>query len=193
MKPKTTKRIKSKKKQKNEKNLVNQCSECCCWFSCYNYNIHLTQCQILQDSLAMDIHQESYNPLNEMTKTALEQCSTTNIDFGCFTKRIDLKHNRRMERKTFDTQSVHQPEVETIHTKHNEINGDLYQIYEKAWTLFKTEAATAYRTNAFLQIQYIPFPPNTLDNDGLCVLFGLTPETPPNLKRDRIRRLFLRW
>ena len=132
-----TKKKKNQKKQKEQKcrkhrkndnalkTKQNQCPKCGNWFTLCNdiFNIHLTQCHILQQSLAMNIHQEEessssyYSPLHEMmtnatTKQRNQRQTGSNdhsykvADFGCFTERlsrIDLKRSSiRIEKKTFD-------------------------------------------------------------------------------------------
>jgi hypothetical protein len=214
-----------KKKEKSKKNAnnfkLNQCPHCDNWFPSANgvYDFHLIQCKTVQESITINIHQESYcskplrnkvMPLNQISK----QYSNSTVEFSCFTNRlsrIDLKHHCKGEKwnASINSASFHCPKLERNRKEDQENQGnkifntfaemnqetiyDSHQLFEKAWTLFEAAAATACNSKGNLQICHIPFPPSSLSVDGLCVFFGLDPGTSLDLKRARMRKLLIRW
>ncbi len=200
---------KKKKKNRNRNQLLNQCPHCSHWFSLSNdvYNIHLTQCKIVQESIAINIDQQESSSPNCPTRTERFRLS---FDDCINRNRYDIKHcygggtnntnvtnecagigikNKKSEGRDVNVE----PSTEVSEMVDSHGSEDLYQLHEKAWSLFETTAKSALRSKVNIEFCHIPFPPDSLDSDSLYDLFGLSSETPLYLKRARMRKLLIRW
>lgn len=195
---KKSQRNRNKKKQFVSKWI--QCETCANWFSSQNgvYEIHLTQCNILQESLAFNIYQAAHNSKTSGKVPIVNDSEQPFINVkensGYFTKRlsrIDLRRSLGMGIHTCHEVTILDDLHKSIDPNHVTMNE--YQSFEHAWTQFEREVDRATHTNTFLRIMSIPFPSMSLTRNDLCALFGLTHEMPIDIKRARIRRLLIRW
>lgn len=203
-----TKQTPSRKKQKRKKEPkkkdpeVLQCPQCQHWFTSNgsDYKIHLSQCQIVRQSDVLQICQEGPH---ELKQKGLLFGNNTYSFTSDDNSRISLKNQKSKNPLLSDKSNLKSSCDATKPTLVTDVKGNFpirdqdvssYILYEHAWTLFENVVSLAHKSNDFIKVCHIPFPPgNKINASCLGDFFGLSNEATPHMKRLIIKKHLMRW
>ncbi len=209
---------KKKKKQKHPTKLIRvQCPHCHNLFSSVgcDYEIHLTQCQIVLQSDLFQIRQENtlLKPnvsFSENNVLSFSRNEISRISFGLFDgkRKDDLFSKMKWPNKPLNTQSDANNKTKTIVDNDTvvktvsrsislsdyEDDPSPYILHEQAWSLFENVVSVALKNHECIQVRHIPFPPEDVGGiDDLFEIFGLSMVIPFHMKRARMKKHMMRW
>ena len=190
--------LKRKKETKCKDPEFVQCPHCQYWFTSNgcDYEIHLSQCQIVRQSDLLPICQEG--PYEIKQKRSVFGNNTYSFTSDYYS-RISLKNRKSKSPSLSDKSNCDSttPSLSTDVKSNFSINDQdvsSYILHEYAWTLFENVVSLAHKSNDFIKVCHIPFPPgNELNASCLGDFFGLANEATPHLKRVRIKKHLMRW